>query len=71
MRKTAHWRLHPSPFEEQFIRTAAAQEGRSLSQMLHRLVYEAIMQRHSAEQQTKKVGELARLLKRRIRQSAQ
>jgi hypothetical protein len=59
MRKS-HWRLNPTPFEEQYIRQASLREGRTLSQMVHRLVFEAIMQRHSAERQTTEILEVLR-----------
>jgi hypothetical protein len=55
MRNRTLWRLVPTPAEEHFIRNAAQKEGRSLAQMTHKLLSEAILARQAAAHQTQKL----------------
>ena len=62
MRKS-HWRLNPTPIEEAFVREAARREGRELSQMVHRLLGEAILARQVAASQVEQVSRLTQMIR--------
>jgi hypothetical protein len=52
------WRLTPTVAEEHYIRDQAMKEGRSIAQMTHRLLSEAILARQATQHQSAKVQEL-------------
>ena len=63
MRNKVLWRLTPTVAEEHFIRSAAQREGRSIAQMTHVLLSEAILARQIAQRQIAQVSELVAVLR--------
>jgi hypothetical protein len=61
--RRAHWRLTPNATEEAFVREAARREGRELSQMLHRLLGEAIVARQIAATEVNNLSRLAQVIR--------
>jgi hypothetical protein len=62
-----YWRITPTPFVEDGVRKIAEREGRTLSNCLHKLLTEALMQR---KRQHRKLEEMKKLAAKAAEQEA-
>jgi hypothetical protein len=62
MPATRSWRLNPSPFVEHHVERLAREENRSLSNMMERLITEAINHRRQAEAMRPEISRLAAVI---------
>ena len=60
--KQRSWRINPSPYIEQQIESLARRENRSLSNMMHKLLSEALEQRRQAQTKPADIERLVALL---------
>ena len=56
----SYWRIRPTPYVEHHVQQIARNEGRSLSNALHKLLTEAINFRHQTDQRLTEIVDAIR-----------